>query len=49
MGEKGIGRLAIASIGSPGFNRIESKIKDPKEYDIVVAFINLGDIRVAGD
>ena len=39
MGEKGIGRLAIASIGSQVLIVSKAKLRS-KEYDIVVAFIN---------
>lgn len=39
MGEKGIGRLAIASIGSQVLIISKAKLRS-KEYDIVVAFIN---------
>ena len=39
MGEKGIGRLAIASIGSRVLIVSKAKLRS-KEYDIVVAFIN---------
>lgn len=39
MGEKGIGRLAIASIGKQVLIISKSKLRD-KDYPIVVAFIN---------
>lgn len=39
MGEKGIGRLAIASIGKQVLIISKAKLRD-KEYKIVVAFIN---------
>ena len=48
MGEKGIGRLAIASIGSQVLIVSKAKLRS-KEYDIVVAFINWEIFELPGD